>query len=100
MLDQQPDPPAAALAEQWAQSVILDPPASRTERKDRSRLRHRLMLQLAAADRSREAGLGDDHARARAARRRAFGGENGDQRRGPPVQRLVGLACPVSHCAL
>ena len=98
MLDQQPDPAAAALAEQRAQRIILDAPASRREREDRPRLRHRLMFERAAADRAREAGLGHDHARARPARRGALGGEDGDERRGALKQRFAGLAGPVSHC--
>ena len=99
MLDQQPHPPAAALAEQRPERIILDAPASRREREDRARLRRRLVLERAAADRAGEAGLGHDHARARPARGGALGGEDGDERRGTLLQRLAGVAGPVSHCA-
>jgi hypothetical protein len=68
--------------------------------EDRSRLLNCLMLERAAADRAGEAGLRHDHPRARAARRRAFGREDGDQGGGPMLQRNLRVPDPVSHCAL
>ena len=54
-------------------------------------------LERAAADRAGEASLSDDHARTRATRRRALGGEDGDERGGASLQRFASVAGPVSH---
>jgi len=80
-------------------AVRIDAPAPRRVGEDGARLLHGLMLERAAADRAGEAAFGDDHPRARAARRRAFGGEDGDQSRRPLLQRRPRLPGPVSHCA-
>ena len=55
------------------------------------------VLERAAADRAFKPCLRHNHARARAARGGAFGGEDGDERCRTLRERLASLRGPVSH---